>query len=93
MKKRITGAIAFFAGIFAVMFSMYIFITKTKNIDAEWFFLLLWMVIGGVSASLYVYWTSYGSAPFTENFKVEKENKILKALIEQKKLRKELEEE
>jgi len=51
------------------------------------------MVIGGVSASLYVYWTSYGSAPFTENFKVEKENKILKALIEQKKLRKELEED
>ena len=93
MKKRITGAIAFFAGIFAVMFSMYIFITNTKNIHAEGFFLLLWMVIGGVSASLYVYWTSYGSAPFTENLKVEKENKILKALIEQKKLRKELEED
>jgi len=93
MKKRITGAITFFAGIFTVMVAMYIFITSTKNIDAEGFFLLLWMVIGGVSASLYVYWTSYGSAPFTENFKVEKENKILKALIEQKKLRKELEED
>ena len=93
MKKKITGAITFFSGIFNVMFFTYVLITEGTDFNTEQFFILLNVIILGASASLYVYYTSYGSAPFTENFKVEKENKILKALIEQKKLRKELEEE
>ena len=93
MKKRITGAITFFSGIIAVMFATYNLIDAGYYLDAEQIFFWLWMGIGGVSASLYVYWTSYGSSPFTENFKVKRENKLLKSKIEQKKLRKELEED
>ena len=84
MKKRIIGAIAFLGGLGWSLFLTY----------GHFFEKMVWEafmpgIITGVSTMLYVYWTDFGGDP--EISEVERENKLLKAKIEQKKLKKKLE--
>ena len=90
MKKRITGAITFLGGLGTFLTMVYAFLDN-NYLDTEDIFAISGLVILGVSAMLYVYWTEFGGDP--ETSKVERENKLLKSKIEQKKLRKELEED
>ena len=98
MKKRITGAITFLLGLGTFLliwisdlaFDLWTIISNNYNYSVtEVIFQISGLAILGVSAMLYVYWTHFGGDP--ENSKVERENKLLKSKIEQKKLRKELE--
>ena len=98
MKKRITGAITFLLGLGTFLliwisdlaFDLWTIISNNYNYSVtEVIFQISGLVILGVSAMLYVYWTEFGDDQ--EIFKVERENKLLKSKIEQKKLRKELE--
>ena len=84
MKKRIIGAIAFLGGLGLTLFLTYVHFFKNPIWE-----LFIPMVITGVSIILFVYWTDFGVDK--EISKVEKENKLLRSKIEQKKLKKKLE--
>jgi hypothetical protein len=96
MKKRITGAITFLLGLGTILtiwisdLASDLWYIKSNNYSVtEVIFQISGLVTLGVSAILYVYWNEFGDDQ--EIFKVERENKLLKSKIEQKKLRKELE--
>ena len=89
MKRRITGAITFLGGLGTVIAMMDNI--SLGNVTEEGFFAVSGLIIVGVSAILYVYWTEFGGDP--ETSKEERENKLLRSKIEQKKLRKDLEED
>ena len=88
MKTQITGVLTFMGGIGA-------FILNLNFIDEPYILPVIGFVCA-ISSCLYVYWTNFGrykEIMLPEIKKVEEENKLLKSKIEQKKLRKELEED
>ncbi|OUX29964.1 MAG: hypothetical protein CBE24_07500 [bacterium TMED264] len=87
MKKRITGAITFLGGLGTILSMIYALLAGDLY-NVENIFIASGLVILGVSAILYVYWTEFGGDQ--EISKVEKENKLLRSKIEQKKLKKKL---
>jgi len=86
MKEKVTGIISFLGGIGWGLFG--VFIIFDEGIDFPLFALLL----SAISIIMYVIWTKFGKKEFSELEKMDYENQLLKRQIEQKELKKKLEE-
>lgn len=91
MKEKVTAIISFLAGIGWGLFGLYS-VTEQSRIDGEEFIAYLALFTSTISIMLYVVWTKFGKKEYTELDKVNYENKLLKSQIEQKELRKKLDE-
>lgn len=91
MKEKITGIISFLGGIGFILYFVYIVIDKgglVENQSFTFFSVLLYFI----SVILYVVWTKLGKKDFSDLEKMDYENQLLKRQIEQKELKKKLEE-
>jgi len=90
MKEKVTGIISFLGGIGWGLFG--VFIIFDEGIDDDFFFLLFALLLPAISIIMYVIWTKFGKKEFSELEKMDYENQLLKRQIEQKELKKKLEE-
>ena len=86
---RIIGIITFLGALATVLYMAYIMSEDGIGVNGG---LIFGIASGALFSMLYTYLTKFGNFD-PENHKVERENKLLKSKIEQKKLRKELEED
>ncbi|MDM1093707.1 hypothetical protein ACKUSY_15280 [Myroides odoratus] len=91
MKEKTTGIISFLGGIVSVLCMLFIISTEEINNNLD-FIMFILILITGISIILYVIWTKFGKKEFQELDKLEYENQLLKKQIEQKELKKKLEE-
>lgn len=90
MKEKISGIISFLG---ALGYGLYVaFIIFDKGIDDDSIYPFIPFVLSEVSIILYVIWTKFGKKELTELEKMDYENQLLKRQIEQKELKKKLEE-
>ncbi|MDM1402170.1 hypothetical protein HX033_15975 [Myroides odoratimimus] len=91
MKEKTTGIISLLGGIVSVLCMLFIISTEEINNNLD-FIMFILILITGISIILYVIWTKFGKKEFQELDKLEYENQLLKKQIEQKELKKKLEE-
>lgn len=91
MKEKIAGIISLL-GSLGLILSILFTISKESIDDNLEFLILILMLITGFSIIMYVIWTKFGKKEFSELDKLEYENQLLKKQIEQKELKKKLEE-
>ena len=89
MKEKITGIISFLGAVGWGILGVFIFVEAGLNNDTIY---LPPLFITSVSIILYVIWTRFGKQEFSELKKIDLENQILKRQIEQKELKKKLDE-
>jgi len=86
---RITAIITLTGGIVLFLFNIYYAVTYSLNNNEDKIYWFLCMIYS-LTSIIYAHLTKYGNIDHVQ-YKVERENKLLKSKIEQKKLRKELE--
>ena len=91
MKEKVTAMISFLGGLGWGLFGIFM-IFDDSNIRAEEFLVYSAIMISAISIVLYVIWTKFGNKKFSDLEKMDHENQILKKQIEQKELKKKLEE-
>ena len=91
MKEKVTAMISFLGGIGWGLFGLFI-ILDDNNPRPEDFLAYFAFMISTISIVLYVIWTKFGNKEFSDLEKMDHENQILKKQIEQKELKKKLEE-
>ena len=91
MKEKVTAMISFLGGIGWGLFGLFI-ILDDNNPRPEDFLAYFAFMISTISIVLYVIWTKVGNKQFSDLEKMDHENQILKKQIEQKELKKKLEE-
>ena len=91
MKEKVTAMISFLGGLGWGLFGLFM-IFDDSNIRAEEFLVYSAIMISAISIVLYVIWTKFGNKKFSDLEKMDHENQILKKQIEQKELKKKLEE-
>ena len=90
MKEKVTGIISFLGGIGWGLFG--VFIIFDDGIDEDNFFPLFAILLSAISIIMYVIWTKFGKKELSELEKMDYENQLLKGQIEQKELKKKLDE-
>ena len=90
MKEKVTAIISFIGGLGWGLFG--IFIIMKERIDVDEFFVIFALLTSAVSTVLYVFWTKFGKKEYSEIENIDRENQLLKRQIEQKELKKKLEE-
>jgi hypothetical protein len=90
MKENITAIISFLGGIGWGLFGVFILFDEGINEDS--FFPILALLTTAISIILYVLWTKFGKREFSELDRMDCENQLIKLQIEQKELKKKLEE-
>lgn len=91
MKVKVTAIISFLSGIGWGLFVLFVF-AKENNIDGGEFLACFAFLVYTISTVLYVVWTKFGKNEYSALEKIDHENQLLKKQIEQKELRKKLEE-
>lgn len=91
MRTRIAAIISFLSGIVTALFTLY-FIYKDGFGDGNELLFELVFMLFTASTIIYVIWTKFGKMSMTELEKIEYENQLLKKKVEQKELKKKLEE-
>jgi len=91
MKEKITAIISFLGGLGWGLFGFFTF-AKESNIDGDDFFAFFALMTSAISTVLYVVWTKFGKKEFSDLEKMDYENQLLKRQIEQKELKKKLDE-
>ena len=96
MKEKVTGIISFLGAISWILFILVesINVSLKKNVVFQIvdFIMIFLILITSISIVLYVKWTDFGKKDLSDIAKVDNENQLLKRLIEQKELKKKLEE-
>lgn len=90
MKEKVTAIISFLSGIGWGIFGLYLIYEEYS--DREYYLIYFTLLISAISTVLYVIWTKFGNKKFSDLEKLDYENQILKRQIEQKELKKKLEE-
>lgn len=90
MKERITALISFFG---SIGWGLYLLYGTAKHgiYDLDEFLTFFGLFAVSLSSVLYVIWTKFGKKEFSEVEKIDNENQLLKRQIEQKELKKKLE--
>lgn len=91
MKERISAVISFLGALGWGLFGLVIIFDDTR-IDVDDFIAYFTFMISTISTILYVIWTKFGNKEYTELEKLDIENQLLRRQIEQKELKKKLEE-
>ena len=90
MKEKVTAIISFLAGIGWGIFGLFGSMQQSR-IDGDEFIAYLALFTSTISTILYVVWTKFGKNEYSELDKIDYENQLLKRQIEQKELKKKLE--
>jgi amino acid permease len=90
MKERITALISFVGSIGWGLFVLYN-IAKRGLYDVDDFLINFSLLALSLSSFLYIVWTKFGKKELSEVEKMDIENQLLKRQIEQKELKKKLE--
>lgn len=91
MKEKVTAIISFLGGLGWGLFGLFAFV-KDSRIDGDDFFAYFTLLTSAISTVLYVVWTKFGKKEFSDLEKMDYENQLLKRQIEQKELKKKLDE-
>ncbi|MFT6128284.1 MAG: hypothetical protein ACJAVA_002785 [Flavobacteriaceae bacterium] len=91
MKEKVTAMISFIGGLGWGLFGLFA-IFDDSNIYLDEFLTYSALMISSISIVLYVIWTKFGNKEFSDLEKIDNENQILKKQIEQKELKKKMEE-
>lgn len=91
MKEKVTAIISFLGGLGWGLFGLFAIFDESR-IDAGEFFAYFALMTSTISTVLYVLWTKFGNKEFSDLDKMDYENQLLKRQIEQKELKKKLEE-
>ena len=90
MKEKVTAIISFIGGLGFSLF--FIYLSMNTSYTNEYDYLVVFaLIMTTVSTVLYVFWTKFGKKD-SEIENIDRENQILKRKIEQKELKKKLEE-
>ncbi len=91
MKEKVTAIISFLSGLGWGLFGLFL-IATINNKNEVWFLIIFFLMTSTISTILYVIWTNFGVKKFSEIEKMDFENQLLKRKIEQKELKKKLDE-
>ena len=90
MKEKTTAIISFIGSIGYIIFCLFVLINE--HIDNDNMFAFFSLLTTATSTALYVTWTKFGKTGNPDLEKLDTENRLLQKQIEQKELKKKLEE-